>query len=313
MTLSIIIPTRNAEKHINKVIDSLISQTIQPDEIIIIDTNSKDKTKNICKLYEKVNFIQINDGEFDHGGTRNLAARHASGDILVFMTQDAVLANDNFIEELVKPLGKDNIVASYARQLPSMDAGEIEKFARSFNYGERDVVKSKLDIEILGVKTFFFSNVASAFISKEFWKVDGFPEKTIMNEDMIIASKFIFNNKKTCYSSKAEVIHSHNYSYIQQFKRNFDVGVVFADSGHYFGYVKSESEGVKFVKEAIKYLNKNKKIYLIPHLIIQSGFKFIGYKLGSNYKKIPMKYVKRMSMHSFYFDEKYKEESMGAI
>ena len=139
---------------------------------------------------------------------------------------------------------------------------------------------------------------------EEFYKVGGFPEKTIMNEDVIIASKFIFNNKKTCYASKAEVIHSHNYTYIQQFKRNFDVGVVFADSGHYFAGVKSESEGIKFVKEAIRYLIKRKKVYLIPHLIIESGFKFIGYKLGSNYKKLPMKYVKKMSMHSFYFDKK---------
>ena len=165
---------------------------------------------------------------------------------------------------------------------------------------------------MLGVKAFFLSNVCSAFIAEEFWKVGGFPEQTIMNEDMIIASKLLFNNKKVCYSSKARVIHSHSYTYMQQFKRNFDVGVVFVDSSHYFNGVKSESEGIKYVKESAKYLIKNGKWYLIPHLIIDSGFRFLGYKAGKSYKKIPMKLVKKMSMHSFYFNNKENKE-VGAV
>ncbi len=308
LNVSVIIPTRNAEKYIENLIIKLNNQTIQPIEIIVIDTKSEDNTKLICKEHYNVKFIEIDKCEFGHGKTRNRAAREASGDILIFMTQDAVPNNEDFIKELIKPLGKNNIVASYGRQRPNRNSSEIEKFARLFNYGNDDIVKSKNDVEKLGVKAFFFSNVCSAFIKEEFYKVGCFPEKTIMNEDMIIASKIIFSNKNTYYASKAEVIHSHKYTYIQQFKRNFDVGVVFADSGNYLNGIKSESEGVKFVKEAIKYLVKTKKIYLIPHLIIESGFKFLGYKLGRNYKKIPIKYVKKMSMHSFYF-EKRNEES----
>lgn len=302
MKISVIIPTRNAQRYIENLIISLKNQTIKPFEIIVIDTNSKDETKNICKLYSDVKFIHINDGEFDHGGTRNIAVSHSSGDILIFMTQDAIPKNNTFIEELIKPLGKNNVVCTYARQLAREDASPIEKFSRKFNYPSNDIVKSKESLDKLGVKTFFFSNVSSAFLRKEFIGVGCFPEKTIMNEDMIIASKIIFGGNKTCYASKAEVVHSHSYNYIEQFKRNFDVGVVFTDSGHYFYGVKSESEGIKFVKQAIKYLIDNKKIYLIPHLIIESGFKFIGYKLGKGYKNIPIKSVKKMSMHSFYFD-----------
>lgn len=301
-SISIVIPTRNAEAYIKKLIDKLNAQTIKPLEIIIIDTASKDNTKNICESYDSVKFIQINDGEFDHGGTRNRAAREASGDILIFMTQDALPENELFIEELIKPLGENSIVASYGRQVARKEAGPLEVFARNFNYPDQDIIKTKEDIEKLGVKTFFLSNVCSAFIKDEFWKVNGFPEKTIMNEDMIISSKLIFNDKKVCYASQAKVIHSHQYTYIQQFKRNFDVGVVFVDSSNYFDGVKSESEGIKYVKESAKYLIKIGKAYLIPHLIIDSGFRFLGYKAGKNYKKIPMKLVKKMSMHSFYFN-----------
>ena len=304
MNISVIIPTRNAGNYIENLITRLCEQTKAPNEVIIIDTASTDNTKEICNKYDIVTFIQINNGEFDHGGTRNRAAKEATGDILIFMTQDAYPENENFIEELIKPLAKDGIVASYGRQRPRKNAKDIEVFAREFNYGPEDRIKSKEDLTKLGVKTFFLSNVCSAFLTKEFWNVGGFPEKTIMNEDMIISSKFIFNNKKVCYTSKATVIHSHSYTYIQQFKRNFDVGVVFVDSSEYFAGVKSESEGIKFVKEACKYLIKIKKPYLIPHLIIDSGFKFLGYKAGQNYTKIPKKLVKKMSMHSFYFEQK---------
>lgn len=301
MDISVIIPTRNAEKYIDRLINKLINQTVRPIEIIIIDTFSKDDTKKICKKHDLVKFIQINDGEFDHGGTRNKAAKVANGDILIFMTQDALPQDETFIEEIIKPLEKD-VVATYGRQLARKEAGPIEVFARKFNYPPQSIIKSKKDIEKLGVKTFFLSNVCSAFIKNEFWNVGGFPEKTIMNEDMIISSKLIFNDKKVCYCANATVIHSHDYTYTQQFKRNFDVGVVFVDSGHYFKNIKSESEGIKYVRQAIKYLIDNKKAYLIPHLIIDSGFRFIGYKAGQSYKKLPIKLVKKMSMHSFYFD-----------
>ena len=98
MKLSVIIPTRNAQQYMKNLIDSLINQSIKLHEIIIIDTASRDCTKSICEEYDIVKFVQINDGEFDHGGTRNKAAKLASGDILVFMTQDAIPENEYFIE-----------------------------------------------------------------------------------------------------------------------------------------------------------------------------------------------------------------------
>lgn len=302
MDISVIIPTRNAEKYIQNLIEKLKTQNKKIKEIIIIDTASKDKTKEICEKYDFVKFIQIKDGEFDHGGTRNRAAKEATGDILVFMTQDAYPEDNTFIDCLTKNLGENGISAAYGRQKPRKNAKDLEKFARTFNYGNKDIIKSKDDIAKLGVKTFFLSNVCSAFVKTDFWDVGGFPEKTIMNEDMIISSKLIFSDKKVLYASKASVIHSHQYTYRQQFKRNFDVGVVFTDSNQYFYNVKSESEGIKYVKQAAHYLVKNKKGYMIPHLIIDSGFRFIGYKMGKNYKKMPLALVKKMSMHSFYFN-----------
>ncbi|HFL3605257.1 TPA: glycosyltransferase family 2 protein [Clostridioides difficile] len=303
MKVSVIIPTRNAEQYMDSLINRLLNQTIRPSEIIVIDTESNDATKQICMKYDVVKFFQIKQSEFNHGRTRNKAAKLAIGDILIFMTQDALPEDSTLIQELINPLLKKRAVCSYARQLPNMDASILEVFSRKFNYGDNDIVKSKKDISVLGVKTFFFSNVCSAYLRDEFFKVNGFPEDMIMNEDMIIAYKFIQNNKNTYYASNARVLHSHKYTCIQQFKRNFDIGVVFADGSSYFKDIKSESEGVKFVKEALKYLVRNNKIWLIPYLIIESGFKFTGYRFGKKYKKLPKFFVKKMSMYSFYFKD----------
>lgn len=304
MKISIIIPTRNAEVYMDTLLTKLEGQTIKPYEIIIIDTASKDKTREICEAHKNVKFIQINNGEFDHGGTRNKAAKVATGDILLFMTQDATPNTENFIEEIISKLGKDGVVASYGRQVARPDASYLEKFAREFNYTKQELIKSKNDIERLGIKTFFMTNVCSAFIRDEFWNIGGFPEKTILNEDMIISSRLILKGKKVHYAAKAEVIHSHDYTYIQQFKRNFDIAVSLVENEEITKYAKSETEGVKYVKEAIKNLLNNKKAYLIPHLIVDSGFRFLGYKAGMNYKRIPIKLVKKMSMHSFYFENR---------
>ena len=312
MNISVVIPTRNAELYMDKLINKLLIQTIKPSEIIIIDTASKDNTKEICMKYDLVKFIEINDGEFDHGGTRNKAAKEASGDILLFMTQDAIPKDEYFIEEITKKLGQNGIVASYGRQIAREDATILEKFAREFNYNDKELIKSKKDIDELGIKAFFMTNVCSAFIKNEFWNIGAFPEKTILNEDMIISSKLILADKKVHYAAKAHVIHSHDYTYIQQFKRNFDIAVSLVDYDEILKYAKSESEGIKYVKEAIKHLIKIKQIHLIPHLIIDSGFRFIGYKIGMNYKKIPLKFVKKMSMHSFYFDKKQHDEMEAA-
>ena len=47
-----------------------------------------------------------------------------------------------------------------------------------------------------------------------------------------------------------------------------------------FGSLKSENEGIRMVKNGIKYFIKNKKAYLIPDFILYSGFKFAGFKIG---------------------------------
>ncbi len=176
MEISVIIPTLNAGKNISNLILALQNQSLIPKEIIIIDSSSTDNTVKIAKEH-RCYAISIEKTSFDHGATRNLGAKLASGEILIFMTQDAIPVNNRLFENLIAPLNNNEElnVASFARQTPFQNANPIEKLARLFNYPDTLLVKSKDDLAVLGTKTFFFSNVCSAIKKQAFkrWAVSG--------------------------------------------------------------------------------------------------------------------------------------------
>jgi rhamnosyltransferase len=176
---------------------------------------------------------------------------------------------------------------AYARQLPQSDCREIERYTRSFNYPETSKIKSIEDTETMGIKTFFCSNVCAAYNREIYETLGGFVKKAIFNEDMIFAGHAINAGYRIAYEAKALVCHSHNYTCMQQFRRNFDLGVSQTEHPEVFKSVSSESEGIKLVKMTAAHLSKIKKKRFIPYLIVSSGFKFIGYQLGKRYESLP--------------------------
>lgn len=315
-TLDLIIPIYKPDKKLNQIIDRIMEQTKVPNNIFLlhtVDTNCHKEAKEILESLEyiyglsnsicKITIINIDKKDFDHGGTRNLGAKLSSADIIMFMTQDAVPSENKLISSLIEPLYKEEVACAYARQLPSVGSSILEKYSRNFNYSQTSIIKSKKDLDTLGIKTYFCSNVCAAYKRDIYESLGGFTTKTIFNEDMIMAYYVIKNNYKIAYAAEAKVYHSHEYTNIAQFKRNFDLAVSQEQYSFIFSNVKSETEGIKFVKSTISYLIDHKKAYLIPEFIIQSGFKYVGYKMGKNYKKLPSTVIKKFSMNPTYWDK----------
>ena len=152
MKASVIVPTRNGGKCLEQLFKTLREQTFRPVQILVVDSSSDDDTQNICKAFG-ADFIQIDAKTFDHGGTRNLAASRATGDILVFMTQDALPRETGCLENLIRPLYDYKIAASYGRQIPKEDANPVEVFVRYFNYPSVEMTKGIDDLPRLGGKS----------------------------------------------------------------------------------------------------------------------------------------------------------------
>lgn len=294
LAVSIIIPTLNGGKYLGKLFGTLQEQSVSPAQILLVDSSSQDNTLKICGAFG-VDIIQIEAKTFDHGGTRNLAASRATGDILVFMTQDAFFRDPGGLENLVRPLDDPRIAASYGRQVPKEDANPVEKFVRSFNYPSMGMIKGIDDLPRLGIKTFFFSNACSAIMKKAFEEVSGFPEKIIMNEDMFLAAKLLQKGYKIAYQADAVVYHSHNYSLATQFKRYFNIGVFFRRNQWIRDLANSEKEGIKYFKEIFRFLVDNKQWNWIPYALVDTANRFIGYRIGLMEKFLPLWFKKKIS------------------
>ena len=301
--ISVIIPTLNAEITICRLINKIHKQTLLPMEIIVLDSSSRDRTALMasslgCKV------ISIERRLFDHGGTRDLGARQASGNILAFMTQDAIPFDDTLLENLVEPLSDKEVAASFARQLAAPDSNPLETFSRLFNYPPESQQKSREDIALLGIKAFFFSNVCSAIKKSVYMEVGGFPKHIIMNEDMIIAANFLLAGYKIVYTANALVWHSHNYNIPLYFKRYFDIGAALNMNGWIFDYVKTEDEGIRFIKEQLNYLVINRYWQWIPYTFILSFSKYIGLRLGLFQNRLPTGFKKLLSLNQNFWNQK---------
>ncbi len=293
-TADVIIPTYKPDDKLIRCLEMLGRQTYPVSHIFIINTGREFfeefmRERTIpASVRDITDVIHIKPEEFDHGGTRRWAVLKSDADIFVMMTQDAIPCDETLIEELIKPLELDpGIAVSYARQLPAPGASETEKYVRGFNYPDKPVVKSAGDVYTLGVKTYFCSNVCAAYNRALYDEAGGFVEKTIFNEDMILAAALVKKGYSVSYTASAKVYHSHNYTCRQQFKRNFDLAVSQTSHPEVFKGISSESEGRRMVKGCIAHLRKEHKSYLIPGFILNCASRFLGYRLGKKYKVIP--------------------------
>ena len=301
--VDVIIPVYHPGKEFSVLLERLTEQTAVIHRIIAMNTEENYWNKELEQKYPLLEVHHLKKSEFDHGGTRAWAAELSDAEIMVFMTQDAVPADRNLIENLVKALEKEKMIAAaYARQLPNEMCSFAERYTRSFNYPEKSYVRTQRDLSLYGIKTFFCSNVCAAYKKEIYQELGGFVRKTIFNEDMIYAGKLIQMGYGIAYAADAKVIHSHNYSCMQQFHRNFDLGVSQAEHPEIFAGVPSEGEGIKLVKKTINYLIRKRKIWLIPGVILQSGCKYAGYLSGKNYRKLPRKMILWCTMNREYWN-----------
>lgn len=297
-----VIPVYQPGKEFEQLLEGLTHQTCPLRRIILMNTGEAPWREKIEAAYPACQVHLLKKEEFDHGGTRHLAATFSDAQYLLFMTQDALPQDEFLVERLLESFSWDQkIKAAYARQLPNADCREIEKYTRSFNYPETSRVKSMEDLETLGIKTFFCSNVCAMYEKAAYDRQGGFARRTIFNEDMIYAGGLIRQGYRIAYVAEAKVIHSHNYGAAEQFHRNFDLAVSQVDNPQIFGGIRSEKEGIRLVWNTAKHLIRVKKPWLLFPLVTTSAGKILGYKLGQNYHRLSHDFLLKCTMNRAYW------------
>lgn len=303
MKTALIILTHNAANIIEQQIAVLRTQTLMPDTILFVDTVSTDGTRDIIKKHG-FEFYSVNKNEFDHGATRQLATTLIEADIYIFMTQDAIPANNDAFKNLVAIFDiNEKVGCAYGRQLPRPNAAILEAHARLFNYKQESLVFSYEDHKKYGIKTCFNSDSFAAYRKSALLDIGGFPQHIILGEDMYVAAKMLMQGWKVGYMADAKVYHSHNYSFVQEFRRYFDIGVFHQDNLWILkNFSTAYGEGLKYVRSEINYCISHHAYFILFKALVNLSAKFLGYKFGWHYKSLPLSIIKKLSMSPGYWN-----------
>lgn len=308
MRVLCVIPVYNAGGDLQRLLDTLTGQTFGVD-ILIIDSGSSDGSVDVAKSTNAY-VLEIDNSLFNHGGTRQLAVEmFPSFDVYLYMTQDAYLSGSRAIEMILKPFANERVGAVCGRQLPHLNATQLARHARSFNYPEIVLSKSISDVPEMGLKTAFMSNSFAAYRREALNFVGGFPLNVIFAEDMYVAARMLINDFIIVYAGNAQCYHSHNYSFREEFSRYFDMGVfhvrepwireVFGGAG---------GEGVRYMKSEMAFLGL-RFWYLWPESLFRSAIKLLGYKLGQQESYLPLALKRKLGMYKRYWDSKFASSS----
>lgn len=302
--LSVVIPTLNAEPHLDALFPALARQGLPHDRYLIIDSQSTDGTQEAFRAFGAT-VVEIDRRTFNHGGTRQRAVEmRPDAEIIVMMTQDAIPQGNDTIARLVDAFADPGVGMAYGRQLPRTVARGIERHARLTNYPARSEVRALADRAHSGVKTVFCSDSFAAYRRTALDQAGGFPEDAFFAEDQLVAGRMLLDGWQLAYRGDAEVIHSHGYTLAEEFRRYFDIGVFHGRNRWLINtYGAAEGEGMRFVRSELAYLVRHDPI-LLPSAITRTFAKYAGYKMGMRETRLSNAWKRRLSMQPFYWRDR---------
>lgn len=310
--VSFILPTRNVEKYIGPLLETIFSQEYDGDIEVLIMDSSDDRTPEIVKGFP-IKYVWVEPDDYNYGRTRNEGAAMTGGDFLVFLSTDVEIRDKKWLSRLARHFSDPEVAGVYGRQLPKEGAPPMEQFFILHTYPAESnsfsLKEGKLRKGIV-----FFSNTNSA-IRRSVWEQIKIPEM-LKSEDQEWAKRALLAGYKIVYDSEAIVYHSHKYSLKNVFHEYFDSGAVvpvihreekFKYSMKYFLI-----DGLKFISEEYKFMLKNGYGHWIPYAIFYDLTKFLGTFLGSKQRYMPIrmkKFLCKKKNHWDKYNDVIKEET----
>ena len=301
MTVSVIIMTLNAEKSMDSLLHCLEGQCPPPDEIIVADSESTDQTRSIVQSHSSVRLLTVRRETFDHGGARHQAFLHSTGEIVCFLTQDALPADDQYLRKLTETFANPSVACACGRQIASETAIPGEKLTREYNYPAISSMRCLKDVPKMGIKACFLSDVCSAYRREDYLAVDGFARPALTNEDMLMAMVQLKRGKMLAYCAEAKVWHDHHFTIVQDYKRSFDIGVFLRQHQADLPVNTANREGLRYFKWVSSHLLRSGHGFSLIHFSIHCLVRFVGSHDGRKYERMNRKQILRRSAQSGYW------------
>lgn len=287
--VAVIVLTRNAGELWAEWLAAIQCQTVQAGHYVVIDSSSEDQTVTLARQAGWV-VHTIHPSQFNHGGTRQLAAECCpDADLLVFLTQDAILKQPDSLATILAHFVDEHVGMAYGRHLPRADAGWLERHARGFTYPALMSVRDRSSFKTLGYRAAFASDVYAVYRTRALRSIGGFPDHIIVSEDSYVAARLLLAGWKCVYAADSTVEHSHRYTLWQTFRRYFDIGVFHASEQALLRTCGAppDHEAGAYVRSLIAYLQQH-CVWLLPFAALQTLVRLMGFKLGKRYQQLPI-------------------------
>ncbi|MFA4888689.1 MAG: glycosyltransferase [Candidatus Omnitrophota bacterium] len=218
--VSLIILTKNEAQVIAQTLESVFCQKTQFDfEVIVIDSGSQDGTQEIIGRYP-VKLVNIAPEEFGHGKTRNLGARLAQGEYVVFLNADATPLNNVWLQCLLKDFLLDaKIVGVYSKSIPRETCNPLRAREIIFNaaYSPETKIKYIDDYKAYQVMDFKRKRILLAFetiscvIRRSVLLAYPFDDEINFGEDLEWSKRILEEGYKVVFEPASVITHSHDF------------------------------------------------------------------------------------------------------
>lgn len=231
-SVSVLMPTWQGIEFLERVLVALAGQELdRPWDFLAIDSGSSDGTWELLgefatRFPARMRRERIDKVEFDHGDTRNLLASRTKGDLLVFVTQDAIPTSKDWLATLARNFDDPKVGAAYCRNVPRPDSAILTRVFSAndpgYAVGRRETRLPEAEAYALMNAhekrlLYNFNDVASA-VRRELWERHPFP-RTWFGEDVLMARALLEAGFTVVYDDEARVEHSHDYDETESAER----------------------------------------------------------------------------------------------
>ena len=213
-SVSIIMRSFNEAWALRETLPALTAQNYQKWELIVIDSGSTDDSMELLRRFHPRHLVQILHREYNPARVMNQGMQLASSNFAIFLNADATPQGSDWLGPLVSALFDPRVAAIFGRQIPRPDCQAV--FAHDYErcFGpDRESAKWE-----------HFFSMASSGIRKDIWARRGFNERMQYSEDDEYTRWCRAQGYRVVYVPESVVMHSHNYTAAQAWKRSFGEG-----------------------------------------------------------------------------------------
>ncbi len=212
---SVIMPVFNVEKYIRKSVDSVLNQTYQNIEVLLVDDGSTDNCPKICDDYaeldSRVRVIHKKNGGLSDA--RNFGIDAASGDYVVFLDSDDYWSSDTALEKAARKLEmeKSDVMLFFFKYLFEDENNRITEYNSEFEKIEINMESKKTQLTDLIKNNIYISSAWAKIIKRQLFKDnDLYFVKGVYSEDIEWSARLMM------YASSFSVLNESFYIYIQR-------------------------------------------------------------------------------------------------